>query len=79
MNPPPGVDLDEVQALSAFIGRTIEGRPCVVSCWKPTAEEWEEMRRTGRVWLVIYGRSMQPACVMGTSPFMSTNQEIDSE
>lgn len=70
---PQGMTPEEVETLSIWRG-TIRfegmevGVPAVVSCWKPTPEELEEIKKTGRVWLVIMGISMPPACLMGTNP-----------
>ncbi len=69
LDPPPGVDLDDVLCLSVYRGAMSDGTPVVISCWKPTAEEWAEMQRTGRVWLLIQGQTMPPATLTGTNPF----------
>ncbi len=71
LDPPPGVELDDCSCLSVFRGDAEDGTPVVISCWKPTPEEWEEMRRTGRVWLTILGHTMPPAAVSGHKPFQS--------
>lgn len=68
LDAPPGVSPEECSMLSVWRG-SMEGTPVVISCWKPTAEEWEEMRRTGRIWLIIQGRTMPPVCPTGISPF----------
>lgn len=64
LGPPPGVSEDECSSLAVFV----DGKH-VVSCWKLTREELEEVNRTGRVWLTIWGRTMPPACVQVASPF----------
>lgn len=69
LNPPPGVDLDKCSCLSVYRGSAEDGTPVIISCWKPTPEEWAEMRKTGRVWLVVVGRTMPPVSVLGTNPF----------
>lgn len=43
--------------------------PVVISCWKPTQEELDEIIRTKRVWLGIIGNTMPPAWLAGCSPF----------
>lgn len=68
LGPPKGVSEDECYTLSTWQG-PLDGQPVVVSCWKFTAEELAEINRTGRVWLMIWGATMPPACVLGTSPF----------
>ena len=70
LGPPPGVSDEQVSYLSVYKGPLPgDGRPVVVSCWKPTAEEVAEIARTGRVWLVVLGQTMPPAFVGGVSPF----------
>jgi len=39
--------------------------PVVKSCWKLTADELEQVNKTGRVWLVILGYSMPPVILSG--------------
>lgn len=72
MHPPEGVDPDQCAALSVFRGVDQYGNPIVVSCWKPTPEEWAEMKATGRVWLVVWGGGMPPVALSGQSPFVKT-------
>lgn len=70
LHPPEGMTSDEVFALSVGKGIYVDGNfPVVVSCWKPTAEEWEEMRRTGRVWVAIMGHTMPPVIISGHNPY----------
>jgi hypothetical protein len=71
LGPPPGVSDEVVTHLSVRRTRTLDGTPVVISCWKPTAEEWEEMKRTGRVWLVVWGENMPPCALCGVKPFVA--------
>ena len=68
---PSDMSRDECDALSVFVGQTSDNPPqdVVISCWKPTAEELEEINRTGRVWCWHYGSGLQPHCITGTNPF----------
>lgn len=54
--------------------RDVEGDQ-VISCWRLTKEELEEINKTGRVWLHIMGTQIPPAVVSGIKPFPSTNKE----
>lgn len=74
LDKPPGMDREECEALSVWVGPLPNGFPVVVSCWKPTAEELEEIKRTGRVWLMIWGPTMPPAVLLGVSPFQPLPQ-----
>ncbi len=63
---------DECTALSVLQARDTSGRPVVISCWKVTREELEEIRRTGRVWLIVPGDIMPPVALSGTRPFVES-------
>lgn len=41
----------------------------VVSCWELEPGDMEEIRRTGRVWLSVQGRTHPPLCVTARAPF----------
>ena len=69
LDPPIGMDATDCHALSVWRGLTYGDTPVVISCWKVTAEELEEIRRTGRVWLYIMGTTMPPAYPTGFNPF----------
>jgi len=66
---PTAMTHEDCSCLSVFVGPSPTGIPLVISCWKLTAEELEEVSRTGRVWLGIVGQTMPPAWVLGTNPF----------
>lgn len=68
LDKPPG--MEECDPLCVWRGVDAnQNLPVVVSCWKPTKEELEEINRTGRIWLYIYGYTMQPAAIGGHDPF----------
>lgn len=78
LGPPEGMTPEEVSALSIWRGEMLfhgMDRPVmtVVSCYKLSKEELEEVNKTGKVWLAIMGPTMLPAALMGISPF----KEID--
>lgn len=66
---PPGSTAEECSMLSVWRGRQQGGEPVVISCWKPTPNEWEEMQRTGRVWIIVQGTTMPPIHPTGISPW----------
>lgn len=66
---PEDMSHEDCACLAVFIGEQPNNLPVVVSCWKPTAEELEEINRTGRVWLGIIGHTMPPAWLSGHNPF----------
>ena len=66
LDKPGDMSYDECQALSVLRAKTDGG-----ACWKFTKEELDEINKTGRVWLMVYGLTMPPACVCGLKPFRS--------
>lgn len=68
LGPPQGMTEEQVTSLSVFRGVAGDA-PVVISCWKLTKEELEELKRTGRVWLWIWGQTMPPAALTIKSPF----------
>lgn len=66
---PTDMSADECDALSVWRGPMENGQHVVISCWKPTKEEWEEMQRTGRIWIIVLGQSMPPIAPTGHNPF----------
>lgn len=65
---PEGMSQDDCFSLCVLKGETREGIPFVISCWKLTQVELDEVNRTGRIWLGICGRTMAPAFVAGIKP-----------
>lgn len=71
---PPGMTDEECSPLSILRTLTADGQPIVVSCWKLTADEMDEVKRTGRVWLGIHGETMPPAWIAGQKPFLGVQE-----
>ena len=69
LNPPDGVDVNTCQVLSVWQGPSADGVPLVISCWKPTKEELEQLNRTGRIWLYVWGATMPPVALLTKHPF----------
>lgn len=65
LDPPTGVSLEDCDVLNVCKGVLPNGIPVVISCWKITTEELEEITRTGRIWLMVWGDTMPPAAVVG--------------
>ncbi len=66
---PSSMTYDECNPLSVWIGNDSQQQPLVISCFKATREELEEINRTGRVWVIHYGTTLQPHAICGKSPF----------
>ncbi len=60
---------EQCEPLSVYVGVRSDELPVVISCWKLTPEELEEINRTGRVWLHVIGRSMPPVILQVETPF----------
>jgi hypothetical protein len=65
---PPGMSEEDCTCLS-ILRASQNGAPVVISCWRLTQAELEEINRTGRVWLGIMGVTMPPAWIAGEKPF----------
>jgi hypothetical protein len=48
-----------------------ETLPAIISCWKLSPEELEEINRTGVVWVNTLGRTLAPFSVFVKNPFVS--------
>lgn len=66
---PSDMSRDECDPLNVFVGFTEDQHPIVISCWKPTKEELEEINRTGRIWCWHWGHQLQPHSLSGHNPF----------
>jgi hypothetical protein len=71
LDSPRGIPLDQCEPLPVYIGKEKE-HDVIISCFKLTREELDEVNRTGRVWLVVRGRIMPMVALDGISPFEVT-------
>lgn len=65
---PPDMTDEECDPLCVLHSNLPDQTPVVVSCWKVTKEELEEIQRTGRVWLIVVGHTMPPVILSGIKP-----------
>lgn len=66
---PSNMSRDVCDALSVWKGTIGDQGMGVISCWKLTKEELEEINKTGRVWVYHYGDYLQPHYVGIHTPF----------
>lgn len=66
---PPNMGPDTCDPLTVLRTTNVNDLPVVISCWKMTPAEMEEVQRTGRVWLVVVGHTMPPVAIDGCKPF----------
>lgn len=57
-----------MQPLPVYRGLT-DGTKLRISCWQPTPKELEEIQRTGRVWLLVFGDAHPVVHLAGECPF----------
>lgn len=65
IGPPKGISEDKVQSIFGLLGE-VQGCPVVVTCWRPSAAELEQINKTGQVWLIVYGQTMPPVNISGS-------------
>ena len=66
---PPSMTVDECEPACAWKGRSADGQPLIITCWKMTLEEREEFLRTGRIWCFHFGNQLQPHALDIKHPF----------
>lgn len=59
--------------------RDLDGVSHVISKWQLTAEELEEVNRTGVVWFGCWGETHAPMWISGNDPFVLPNKEDADE
>lgn len=67
---PKNMTYDECSPASCFVGRDVSGQDLVITCWKLTKEEVDEIINTGRIWCYHYGTNLQPHALSGKNPFL---------
>ena len=66
---PESMDDNECGPLPVHKGEDTDGYPVIISSWQLTPEEMEEIKTTGKVWLVITGTRMPPVNIRVATPF----------
>jgi hypothetical protein len=70
LGPPDGLTEDEVGTIRVYHGQNEAGNKFVVSCWRVTPAEIQEIARTGRIWLITMS-GMMPTILQARKPVMS--------
>lgn len=68
LSKPDDMSADECEPLCVVDLVYPNGYRGILSCWKLTKEELEEVNRTGRIWLTVIGAVMPPVILDGTHP-----------
>lgn len=69
LDKPADMTYEDCAALSVLRLVDENGQSMVISCWKLSQEELDEINKTGRVWLGVLGVTMPPAFIGGIKPF----------
>jgi len=64
-----------VYALPVHRYRDLDGNPHVISRWRLSREELEEVLRTGVVWFHCWGQTHPPISISGHTPFVAAPSE----
>lgn len=60
---------EQCTSLPVFKGLDPEGMPIIISKWKLSKEDLEDINRTGEIWLQIAGNTMPPVSLYTENPF----------
>lgn len=66
---PKGMTDEQCMDLPVFKGIDTDGNPVIISCWKFSKEDLEEILKTGQIYLQIAGHGMPPVRLFTESPF----------
>lgn len=71
---PDSMTYEECSDLPAWVGQTPYATPLIISKWKLSKEDIEEINRTSELWLKVVG-SVQPPVELSTEyPFVTTEK-----
>lgn len=73
LGPPKGMTEEECYTLPAYYSKE---HGAYVSCWVPSAEEIQEIQRTGKVWLWVFGQGHPPVTIEAFSPFEQRPEDL---
>jgi hypothetical protein len=60
---------EQCSDLTVFKGKTEDGFPVIISCWRFSKEDLETIKETGCIYLSINGNCMPPVSLFTESPF----------
>ena len=78
LDKPPNMSREECDPLNILRAATPSGHPVLISCWKLTRQELEEINRTGRIWLTIYG-DMMPPVALDVKKWFKTQNDLEND
>jgi hypothetical protein len=61
---------EQCMDLPVWKGNTTDGFPAIISCWKLSKEDLEQIQENGCIWLSITGNGMPPVSLFTENPFI---------
>ena len=69
LDKPGDMTHEQCSSLQVWRGHSDDKTPVVISCWKLTKEEVDELLKTGRIWVIIAGKTMPPLSLTAKHPW----------
>ncbi len=76
---PKGMTDEQCGDLPVHKGKDTYGNNVIVSCWKLSKEDIEEINQTGTLWILVAGQSMPPIIPSTENPFNPPQGNGDDE
>lgn len=68
---PASMTDEQCSDLPVWLGKDQEDFPVIISCWKLSKEDLEEIQKTGQIYLSIAGQGMPPVSLFTENPFIN--------
>ncbi len=75
LNKPDEMTDEECMPLPVCVCRDSEDLPLIISCWEPTPEEWDALRKQGHIYIAIVSEEYHPPLIV----FPGNPFDADSE
>lgn len=70
---------DHDGSLACYSTPPDDPEPMMVTCWKLNSEEYKEVVKTGRVWVMMYADTAPPFAVCGLKPIERVPPDQEDE
>ena len=78
LNKPDEMTDEECMPLPVCVCRDVDDLPLIISCWKPTPEEWDTLCEQGRIYIAIVSEEYHPPLIVFPgNPFDQTEAILD--
>ena len=75
LNKPDSMTDEECMPLPVCVCRDADDLPLIISCWEPTHEEWDALRKQGHIYIAIVSEEYHPPLIV----FPGNPFDADSE